>query len=312
MDSQVNETWPVTNVEYGWSRRSPFTHPILDGPRPYDYPVYLSLKFYAFADPTNPLPSNTRIEHVNYQFFEMSHDLQSSDFDTTACYRALDLPYVQLGLVLQANDESLVDSSYMDRRVLERLLRNALLDELQVSSKRVNQLQLDHIRSDKSVYVLFTLLGPTPLSNNDELSIQSAQQHLQTTIDAGRLTFNITLADNDRSQMVFRAKANSLQIFRRFMPIHASSVSAVSGSQHRQEKYATAAQVGSIVGGLTVGIMLGVIVLVLSTFVTMKPTPTAASAAPSGFSNIGFRTENVGGSYSMQNLQETVRTSDSG
>ena len=319
-------------MEYGWARRSPFARPILDGPRRYDYPVYLFLKLYRFADPTHPSPSNMRTEEIEYQFSEMSHDLEPLDFDTSICYRSLDLPYVHLGFVLQASNESALDSPYVDRRVLERLGRTALVNALQISSKRVSLFELDHIRADHSVYVLFTLLGSTPFSSHGEVSIATAQQHLKTTIDAGQLTFNMTLLDNERSSIVFRGKANSLKISKQFMSIHASSVyanisncsttvsncpvanvnqSQTESSRIRREKYTRTAQVSSILGGLVLGIVLGVVALTLVTFLTKRSTSmTSSSIVPGGLNNISFGTKKPASSYSMQNLQETISGSD--
>ncbi|CAF5002684.1 unnamed protein product [Rotaria sp. Silwood1] len=79
----TGETWAATNIEYGWSMRAPYARPPSDRPKQFDYPVSLYLKMYRFRDPNNPSPLNILTEDIEYEFYEMAHDLKLSDFDTT-------------------------------------------------------------------------------------------------------------------------------------------------------------------------------------------------------------------------------------
>ncbi|CAF5063535.1 unnamed protein product, partial [Rotaria sp. Silwood1] len=38
---------------------------------------------YRFRDSNNPSPLNILTEDIEYEFYEMSHDLKPSDFDTS-------------------------------------------------------------------------------------------------------------------------------------------------------------------------------------------------------------------------------------
>ena len=203
------ETWEASNIEYGWSVRAPYSRPPAGSTKQFDYPVYLYLRLYRFADSSNPSPFNIRTEELEYEFYEMSHELKPSDFDTSICYRSLGLPYLHLGFVLKSSNNNLVDGNHLDRRLLERNVRVALANGVQISSARISDIELDHIRVEDSFYVLFTLLGPVPLSN-DEISVETAQQRLETTINAGQFTFNMTLPDY--GILTFEAQPNSLKL----------------------------------------------------------------------------------------------------
>ncbi|CAF0789260.1 unnamed protein product [Adineta steineri] len=79
----TDETWAYTNVEYGWSMRAPYSRPPPGAPKLFDYPVSLYLRMYQYRNPSIAPPFNVLTEDIEYEFYEMSHDLKSSDFDTT-------------------------------------------------------------------------------------------------------------------------------------------------------------------------------------------------------------------------------------
>jgi hypothetical protein len=327
------ETWDTSNMEYGWSMRAPYSRPPASSQKKFDYPVYLFLRLYQYVDPTNPSLFNIRSEDLEYEFYEMSHDLKPSDFDTSICYRSLGLLYLHLGFVLKSSNNNLVDGNHLDRRALERNVRVALANGLQVSPTRVSDIELDHFRFDNSFYVLFTLLGPVPLSNNAELSVETAQQRLETTINAGQFTFNMTLLNY--GILVFEAQPNSLKTSKQFMSIHASWIYAnvsncnvsktnstntngsncpvstvnsshANGQRIKQEKYASSALAGSIVGGLLVGIVLGFIALGLVTFLGKTSTSAASPIIGGGLSDASFRKREPVSPLSMQGLQNST------
>ncbi|CAF0925763.1 unnamed protein product [Rotaria sordida] len=325
----TGETWAATNMEYGWSVRAPFSTATSDQPKQFDYPVSLYLKMYRFRDPSNPSPLNLVTEDIEYEFYEMSHESKPSDFDISTCYRSLDLPYLHLGFVLKPSNNNPVDSKYLNRRALELNLRSTLANKMQIKWTRISNVELDHIRFDNSIYVLFTLLGPVPIPNNDESSVETAKVALETAINAGQFTFDITLLDNVQSQIELKAQPNSLKVSQQFMSIHASWVYANvsncnvsncevpnvnnsnnNGQRLKQEKYTAGAKAGGIIGGLIVGIVLGFVVLVLNRFLNKISTPTNSPTISSDMKNIIIRDGNSAPPSNAQNLQNSADTFD--
>jgi hypothetical protein len=317
-DITTGEFWAMSNIEYGWSVRAPLSASSIDHPKQFDYPVHLFLRMFRYDDPNNPTPSTMRTDDIEYEFYEMSDDVHMSEFDTSICYRSLNLPYLHLGFVIKISNDSLVDGNHLDRHALERNVENSLVNGLQVSETRISKIELDHIRYDNSFYVLFTLLGPVSLPNS-EPSVETARERLQATIDAGSFSFNMTLLDYDRSQVVFRAQTNSLKASKQFMSIHASWVYAnvsscnvsnanfsncnvsstnfsicnannshVNRPRIKQEKYTLGAQAGGIIGGLILGIALGFIVIFIVRFIRKNRTPAGPSIATGGLNNASF------------------------
>ncbi|CAF2621337.1 unnamed protein product [Rotaria sp. Silwood2] len=331
--ASTGETWLATNIEYGWSMRAPYARPPSDQPKQFDYPVSLYLKVYRFRDPNNPSPSNILTQDIEYEFYEMSHDLKLSDFDTSICYRSLNLDYLHLGFVLKPSTDNLVDGNHLDRRALERNVAFALMTSMQVTMKHLSNIELDHIQFDNSVYVLFTLLGPVPLSENNEPSAETSRQRLEIAINTGQFTFNMTLLDYDRSQVVFSAQPNSLKVSKQFMSIHASvgytnvsicniskanasicevpkvNNSHTNGQRIKQEKYTSAAQAGAIIGGLIVGIVLGLIAIIAVQLLDKKLAPDVSSSVSGGFKSINSDRTKPETPLTMQNLQAAVDTS---
>jgi hypothetical protein len=333
-------------MEYGWSVRAPSSRPLPGSAKGFDYPVYLYLRLYQYDNPMNPSPSNIRTQDIEYEFYEMSHDVKSSDFDISTCYRSLDLPYLHLGFVLKPGNDTRIDEKYLDRRSFERNLQNLLVNTMQVIWARVSDIEIDHIQFNNSFYVLFTLLGPTPLSNNDEPSIEAARQVLEMAINADQFKFNMTLLD---SSVEFKAQPNSLNAFKQFMSIHASWVYAnvsncnvsttttatttdfntnspttttvsncpelnVNNSHTitqriKQEKYTSGAIASGIIGGLFVGIVLGIITLAVIHFLNKKSTSDTSSSIQGGLSNKSFHKSKPATPMSMQNLQDTIDSS---
>ncbi|CAF3437333.1 unnamed protein product [Rotaria sp. Silwood1] len=78
---ETGETWTATNIEYGWSVRAPFATAAPDQVKQFDYPVSLQLKMYRFRDPANPTPVSIITEDIEYEFYEMSHEMKPFDFD---------------------------------------------------------------------------------------------------------------------------------------------------------------------------------------------------------------------------------------
>ena len=330
----TGDAWQSANIEYAWSVRSPLAPPPPGQTKGFDYPVHLYMKMFSFTDPLNPSPSNIRVEDVEYQFYEMSDDVHLNEFDTSTCFRSLDLPYLHLGFVLRASNASLVDGNRLDRRSLEINVRQALVTGLQISQTRISNIELDHMRFDNSIYVLFTLLGPAPVANINEPSVEAAKDRLEQTIDAGGFMFTMTLLDDDRSPVAFTAQAKSLKVSQQFVSIHASwvyanlsscniSTTKVSkcnvpgGNQSEtiveriiQEKYTGGAQAGGIIGGLLVGIVLGCILIVVIQLLRKKTTSSATPTGTTSVTNANFRPKRPAPSLSMKSLENASNNSD--
>ena len=326
----TGDVWAASNIEYAWGIRSPLTPPPPGQPKQFDYPVHLYMKMFSFVEPLNPSPLHIRVEDVEYQFYEMSDDVRLNEFDTSICFRSLSLPYLHLGFVLRASNASLVDSNRLDRRALDMNVRQALVTGLQISQTRISNIELDHIRFDNSVYVLFTLLGPAPVPNINEPSVEVAKDSLEQSIDSGKFTFNVALLDVERSQVAFAAQPKSLKASKQFMSIHASwayanlstcnisstnvstcNVSSVNPTQTTQasverikkEKYTAGAQAGGIIGGLLVGLVLGGILIIAIRFFGRKTASSATSATNSSFTNVNSQQTRSVPSVSMKTLE---------
>jgi len=268
------ETWEATNMEYGWSMRAPFASPESGSRKTFDYPVHLYLKLFRYGNPSNPSPMNVRTEDLEYEFYEMSHEIHPYDFDISTCYRSLNYDYYHIGFKLQLSRGNIIDGNHLNRRFLEREIHMTLALAMQIKYSRITDLEIDHESISNDVSVFFTLLGPTPkpesptgLSEN-ETAAEQARHTLREAIDGGKFKFSIRLTDEDNTEVQFTAIAKSLRGSKHFMSTH------VSGRQVVNESYSSGSQAGAIIGGLIVGLLVGVLVAAIVRIVRKDPMPS--------------------------------------
>jgi hypothetical protein len=278
--SPSGETWDGTNVEYGWSVRAPFARPLFNREKGFDYPVYLYLRMYRH-EPNNPLPFSVHTEDVEYEFYEMSHEQNPNDFDTSICYRANHYDYLHLGFTLKLNRGNIIDGNHLDRRLLEERIHSTLTDTMQIRNSRVTDIEVDHEKASNEVNVLFTLLGPTPrpesptgLADDEPMAAQS-RTALQKSVDEETFKFTMRLTDDSTTEVEFKAVAGSLKGSKLFQSPHAT------GNQVITNKYTSGAEAGAVIGGLLVGIFIGILVAVAIRVARKEPLPPMPSMSKS-------------------------------
>ena len=280
----TGETWASTNIEYGWSMRAPLAPPPPDTRKAFDYPVNLYLKMYQFNDPTNPSLSNLRTEDIEYEFYEMSHELNPWDFDTSICYRANNLEYLHLGLVLNLERANLLESNNLNRRLLERDLHLNLINKMQVRYARISGLEIDHERATNEVTVFFTLLGQTPKPGtssgvaDDEPTAKQASDNLAKAINEGKFEFTLRFANETDSDVKLVGRRGSLKSSKQFMSTRSAGPRVV------KESYSSGSQAAAVIFGSVIGAMLGVFLIGIVKVIRKEPLPTLPSM-PTSFSN---------------------------
>lgn len=309
------DSWNMTNIEYAWSFRTPGAAPPPDQAKLFDYPVHLFMKMYQMLDISAPLDVTT--EEVEYEFYEMSTEVDTNDFDTSLCHRSRDFPYLHLAFTVNLNNGSLVDSNHLDRKDLENKFRSRLLAAMHpIGVGRINQLEINHgqMSTNNTLFVMFILLGPAPSADpiegeevlpsstakpSDELNIEEARDKLRLSIDAGQFNIETQLLDGDRSKVIFKAVQNSLQSSRQFLSSHVFYLNSTLNNTVTQTslipvmnliavnvtmivktlvpKWATAAQIGGVFGGLVIGLLVGLIMVVVIRVVRKEPMPKILS-----------------------------------
>jgi len=279
----TGETWSFTNIEYAWSKRAPSSGSRFNRTRPYDYPASLYLK----------LSRNNHFEDIEYEFYEMAHDSTINRFDISTCYRSKDFDYLHLFFKLTINREDIIDDNHLDRRQFERDLHYQLVNRMQIRYSRLTNLEIDHEALGNNVTVFFTLLGQTPkpesASGFDDREPTAAQARttLEEAINNNQFTFHIEL--RDRSQIEFRAVANSLQASKQFTSSHTAAQQIVNLS------YTAGSQALAVVVGVLVGLLVGVLLAALLRIVRKDPMPELPGSIASPLATINFRsTTNTG------------------
>ena len=285
------DAWEATSVEYGWSIRAPLARPPPDSQKGFDYPVYLFLRMYRFGDQGPQSPSNIRTEDLEYEFYEMSHEMNPYDFDTSICYRSNNYDYLHLGFKLKLSNGDIVDGNHLDRRSLERQVHGALVTTMQIKYSRITDIEVDHESGSNDVNVLFTLLGQTPRPGtasgvaDDEAQVSQAQARLRTVIDNESFKFTMPLTDDSTITVQFQSVSGSLKSSKLFMSPH------VTGKQVLTDKYSSSAELGAGFGGILVGLLLGVLIAAAVRIVRKEPMPNLP-ALPTSISsplpNISF------------------------
>ena len=311
----------MTNIEYAWSFRTANVATPLSQEKPYDYPVHVFMRMYQMLNIDSPLDVQT--EEVQYDFYEMSTEVNANDFDTSLCYRSRDFPYLHLAFEINLNNGSLVDSNHLDRKDLEHKFRSRLLTAMDpISSARINQFEVHHDQMSKgnTLFVMFLLLGQAPSADpvesegvlpsstakvNDELSVEAARNKLKALIDAGGFNVEIQLLDGDKSMVVFKAVANSLQSSRQFLSSHVFLLNSTLNTTVTETsvipvtnlivknvtmivKTITAtwskdAEIGGVVGGLVIGLLGGLLMIVIIRVVRKEPMPQISSLVNASF-----------------------------
>jgi hypothetical protein len=267
--SPSGQTWEATNVEYGWSVRSPAAAAASGY---FDYPVYLFLKMYQYG-PDGSSPTNVRTEDIEYEFYEMSHEPDPHDFDISICYRSLNYEYLHLGLTLRTNREHIIDRNRLDRRALERAIHNNLRDTLGVRTSRVSDVEVVHEADTAEVNVFFTLLGPTPRPESptgvaeDEPTAALSQGTLRKSVDEGTFKFTLPLYFNASVEVEFQAVVGSLKASKLFMSTHSV------GKKEVTNKYTSGAEAGAVIGGLIIGLFVGIVIAAVIRIVRKEPMP---------------------------------------
>lgn len=283
----TGETWNKTSVEYGWSVRSPLAKPPPGQVKGFDYPVYLFMRFYRLGNQNVPSPLNIRTEDIEYEFYEMSYEVEASDFDTSTCYRSLNYEYSHLGFTLKFDKTDVVDSNRLDRRVLEREIRQTLGDRMQIKHSRIANIEAFHESSSNLVNVFFTLLGPTPEPESDtglstsEPSVSQSRLTLQNSFSSGAFQFSIKLSADSTVDVVFKAVNGSLKESKQFMSTHAA------GPKVYEDYYKGGAQAGGVIGGILVGLIIGALIAAVIRIWRQEPMPPMAAlrALPTSFTN---------------------------
>ena len=280
----TGETWAATNIEYGWSMRAPLAPPPPDTRKTFDYPVNLYLKMYRFNDAANPSLFNLRTEDLEYEFFEMSHELNPWDFDTSICYRSNNSEYLHLGMVLNLERANLLEGNNLNRRLFERDLHLNLIDKMKVRYSRISGLEIDHERATNEVNVFFTLLGriPKPVSGSgpadNEPNAKEARDNLEKVINEGEFEFKLRLANETDSEVKVVGRKSSLKSSKQFMSTH------IAGRQVVKESYSSGSQAAAIIFGSIIGAVLGVLLVGIVKVIRKEPLP-ALPSLPTSFNN---------------------------
>jgi hypothetical protein len=298
-DKPNGRNWAATNVEYAWSMRAPFAAPPTpDTKKVFDYPAYLYLKAYRFENPDDPSPTNIRTEDVEYEFYEMSHELNSYDFDVSMCYRANNYEYLHFGFVLSLNRGEIFDGNHLDRRLLEIKVHATLADKMQIKYERISGLEINHNRKSNDVTVFFTLLGPTinPGSPTglatDEPSAANAKDNLAKALENESFRLTMTLTDDTSTEVEFVGKKGSIKNPDEFMVTVPTEKTTV-------EEYITfETETAPIIIGLIIGLLIGVILAAVGRVAFAQPMPSMP----------GFSISNPLPSISFHNKKSTDST----
>lgn len=273
----TGDTWSFTNIEYAWSKRTPHTGSRFNRTQSYDYPASLYLK----------LSRHDHSEDIEYEFFEMSHDSTINRFDISTCYRSRDFDYLHLFFKLIINRDDIIDDNHLDRRQFERDLHYQLVNRMQIRYSRLTNLEIDHEASGNNVTVFFTLLGQTPKPESKsgfddrEPTAAQARTTLEEVINNNQFTFQVHL--RDRSEIEFRAVANSLQASKLFTSSHTAAQQIVNLS------YTAGSQALAVVVGVLVGLFGGVLLAAILRIVRKDPMPKLPGSIASPLSTINFR-----------------------
>ncbi len=283
------ETWKNTNIEYAWAMRSSNTRSSSNGSKVLDYPVSLLLKMYRYADPNNPSPLNLDTADVEYEFYEMSHDANLNQFDTSTCYRSLNYEYLHLIFILKLNRGDIIDGNHLNRLRLDQDIHYNLVNRMQIRYSRITDLEIDHDSTTNDVLVFFTLLGQTPNPESasgfydDEPTAAQARDIIQQVINDGQFEFEMRLRDG--SEVQFRAEPGTLTTSKQFMSTHTNG-KQVTRLSYTSSSLALAITVGSL-GGLFVGIIIAAVIRI----VKKKPMPAFPSTVSNPLPTINFRSK---------------------
>lgn len=271
----TGENWAATNVEYGWSARSPLSNFIPGRTPSFDYPVSLYLRMFRFRDPSNPSPLDIRVEDIEYEFFEMSNERYPNDFDISLCYRALNYEYIHLVFTLQSSRTNVIDRRWLNRRDFMFATERALVDVTKTKPARIADVEIDHEISGDTVQVFFTLLGQTPMPgspsgvNPNEPTAAAARDTLEAAINGNNFKFDVQT--NNGSTVQFMAVAKSLKYSNQYISTHSA------GPSNTVEKYSSGAQAAAIIVGLLIGLIIGVAIAAGIRIVRKEPMPSALS-----------------------------------
>ena len=277
------ETWDATSVEYAWSIRSPFAQPPPGSSKKFDYPAHIYLRFYRSSNPGNPSPFNIRTEDLEYEFYEMSHESNNYDFDESTCYRANNMTYAHLGMIFTMNRDNAFDGNQVDRRLLERDLREYLANQIPVRYSRISGIEIDHIRKGREITVFFTLLGPTPAPGTtagvdlNDTPVDQVRETLKGLINSGNFKFQVPLSGNSSGSVEFTGKVGSLDAAKTFVVSQTAAVKVVKKSCPKQS-VAVPILIGALLG-ILFGALLVAIVRILrpSSMPNVPGFPTSIS-----------------------------------
>ena len=282
------ETWDTTYIEYAWARRAPNAPSRSNGTKPYDYPVSLFLRMQRDEDGPQQ-PSQT--VNIEYEFFEMSHDPNLNQFDTSICYRSNRYEYLHLVFTLQVNREDVADSQELNRYRLDQEIQYNLINRMQIRYSRVTDLETDHEQVGDELTVFFTLLGRTPDPSSpsgavdDEISAKQAHDIIKQIIDDGELEFKMTLADD--SVVQFRGKPDSLTASEQYVSTHSR------GKKTTDETYTVGSQVTAAVVGSVIGLFAGVVLTVLLRCIRKKRTPPSKTSVTNPIPTMDLPTSTI-------------------
>lgn len=269
----TGETWYKTYMEYAWAKRTPDNPLSPSNTSQYDYPVSLFLRMQRDADGAQQ-PSETA--NIEYEFYEMSHDPNLNQFDTSICYRSKRYEYFHLVFVLEVTRDELADSPALDRFQLDQAVQYNLINRMQIRYSRVTDLEIDHEQIGNELTVFFTLLGQTPDPNSpsgfveDEITAQRAHDIIKEIIDDGQFEFEMHLGDN--STALFRGKPDSLIASEQYISTHSR------GRQMTNDTYTIGSQVTAAVVGAVIGLFAGVALAALLRIIRKKRTTSPPSS----------------------------------
>ncbi|CAF1146888.1 unnamed protein product [Adineta steineri] len=285
----TGENWGATNIEYAWSMRSPFSRPMFNRSKQFDYPVSLYLRLFRLNNPEAGFsPQNIRTENIEYEFYEMNHERHPQDFDVSICYRSLNYEYLHLVFTLNVNRGDVIDGNHIDRRELEGYVHFTLMNHTGVQYSRITDLEIDHERVSNDVTVFFTLLGRTPKPGSpsgfaDEITAQEGHDRLRTAINNGQYTFSFRMRNNSTVQ--FNAATNSLKSSKHYVSTHSA------GRRNTVETYSSGAQALAIILGLIIGIVVGAIIAAVVRIVRKEPMPDMPTSIRNPLPSINFHSK---------------------
>lgn len=249
--------------------RAPNAPPFRNLTKSYDYPVSLFLRMQRDEDGPQQ-PSQT--VNIEYEFYEMTHDPNLNQFDTSICYRSNRYEYLHLVFTLQVNREDVLDTQNLNRYLLDQEIQYNLINRMQIRYSRVTDLETDHEQAGVELIVFFTILGRTPNPDSqsgavdDEISAQQAHDIIKQIIDDGQFEFEMTLTDD--SVVQFRGKPSSLTASSQYVSTHSR------GASTADETYTIGSQVTAAVVGSVIGLFAGVVLTVLLRCIRNRRKPS--------------------------------------